>query len=59
MSICTCSRCYQPIDSDEDLDCFVPFNGVLKAVCESCRQELRVEPDPNDFNHTEGNHEST
>lgn len=46
MSMISCDRCADPIDSDEDPDCFIeaptciPYNKNLEeVVCESCREK--------------------
>lgn len=45
MSVYTCDKCGDAIDSDFDPDCFVedsgnPAFGSWKIVCESCRDDI-------------------
>lgn len=52
MSMCICSSCDAPIDSDDDPDCFIEVGNLRRfhktiILCESCRgrreEELEAE----------------
>ena len=48
MSIILCESCDQPIDSDEDPDCFVEVGNMrrlneTKVWCASCRERKQAE----------------
>lgn len=47
MSMDRCSACERLVDTDEDLDCYVPGEGIMKpnrCICEFCREDLGIEP---------------
>lgn len=49
MSMDTCDNYERLVDTDEDLDCYVPVEDGTRltpdrCICEFCREELGIEP---------------
>lgn len=42
MSMTTCGRCGEYIDSDDDPGCFITMNGADRIRCEWCRDDLEL-----------------
>lgn len=47
MSMCICDKCGDPIDSDNDPDCFVEVGNMRRMhkteiICEACRDKMDI-----------------
>lgn len=54
MSMCICSSCDSPIDSDDDPDCFVEVGNMKRLhkeiiLCSSCRERREEEQSQQEY----------